>query len=74
MNPKTGKPANNAISATVIAPDAATADALSTAAFVMGRKTGIEFLEKNGYGGIIIDENGFSMTRDLVGKIKINYD
>ena len=36
LNPRTGRPAEGVLSATVLAPDAAAADALSTAFYVMG--------------------------------------
>ncbi len=58
FDPKTGFPARGAIAATVVAPDATTADALSTAAVVMGdevqkvidaeRTTVILFTERDG--------------------------
>lgn len=38
FDPKTGESKNEIISATVIAPDCTTADALSTASFILGRK------------------------------------
>lgn len=73
IDPETGEPANRAISATVIAPDAITADALSTAVFVMGRKEGLKFLEDNGLEGIIIDGNGAEATDGLGKEVKIDY-
>jgi len=73
INPFTGKPARKAISATVIAPDAETADALSTAVFVMGKKNGIEFLNRHGIEGIIIDDGGPSVTGGLKDKIVMEY-
>lgn len=73
IDPATGEPAGRAISATVICPDAVTADAYSTAVFVMGKRKGIEFLEKENLQGIIIDEEGVEMTEGLKRKVKIYY-
>ncbi len=55
INPKTGYPAEECISATVIAEDALTADAMATALFVMGKR-GIELLNSLSLGvqGMII--------------------
>ena len=46
LDAATGKPAEKCISVTVVAPEAETADALSTALFVMGPEKGIEFIEE----------------------------
>lgn len=73
MDPATGEPAMKAISATVIGPDAVMADAYSTAVFVMGKKKGLEFLNKEKLQGIIIDEDGAVMTEGLRGKVQLDY-
>ncbi len=73
IDPSTGKPARKAISATVICPDAVTADAYSTAVFVMGKEKGLKFLNKENLQGIIIDENGAVMTEGLKGKVQLDY-
>ena len=47
INPKTGWPVDNNISSvTIIAPDAATSDGLSTTVFVLGKEKGLELAEK----------------------------
>lgn len=43
LDPKTGRPADGVLSATVVAPSAAVADALSTAFFVMGPEQALAF-------------------------------
>ncbi len=46
IDPKTGMPARGLISATVLAPTAMAADALSTAVFVLGPEKGLELVER----------------------------
>ncbi len=63
LDPRTGMPARGAMSVTVIAQDATTADALATALFVMGSERGLEFATKyKGIEVLYISENGISMT------------
>jgi thiamine biosynthesis lipoprotein len=54
LDPRTGAPAESVASATVIAPNAMLADALSTAAFVLGPVEGIRLLDRMGVDGVII--------------------
>jgi FAD:protein FMN transferase len=54
VDPSTGKSAAQCASVTVIAPTAMVADALATAAFVMGPEQGIAFLESQGVDGVIV--------------------
>jgi FAD:protein FMN transferase len=54
LDPRTGEPADSAASATVAAPTAMLADALSTAAFVLGPGDGIALLERMGVDGFIV--------------------
>ncbi|MCL5022401.1 MAG: FAD:protein FMN transferase [Nitrospirae bacterium] len=58
LDPKTGYPAEGCRSVTVMAPDAASTDSFSTAAFVLGPQKGIEVLERMGFEGIIVDNSG----------------
>jgi thiamine biosynthesis lipoprotein len=66
MDPRTGSAALMAASATVIAPSALMADALATAAFVLGPVDGLTLLENSGVGGLIVTQGleRFS-TKDL---------
>jgi thiamine biosynthesis lipoprotein len=54
LDPRTGTSANAAASMTVAAPTAMVADALATAAFVLGPVDGIRFLERQGVDGLAI--------------------
>ncbi len=57
LDPRTGVPAANAASVTVIAPTAMLADAVATAAFVLGPAEGIELCESLGLEGLILTAN-----------------
>jgi len=62
LNPKTGMPARDLISVTVVAPNATDADALSTLIFVLGRERGMELLRRtNGIEGLLIFQEGESL-------------
>ena len=54
VNPRTGSSADQAASVTVIAPNAMLADALATAAFVLGPTEGIELFNRMRVDGLII--------------------
>lgn len=54
LDANTGDTAQRSASATVIAPTAIVADALATAAFILGPASGIALLERNGVEGLII--------------------
>lgn len=68
LDPKTGWPAQEVISVTVVAPSGVWADALSTAAFVLGKERGAALLESlDGVEGIIVDrELNVHVTSGLV--------
>ena len=57
LDPKTGKSAAEVASVTVVAPTAMVADALATAAFVLGPERGSRFLERQGVAGLIISSS-----------------
>jgi thiamine biosynthesis lipoprotein len=54
IDPRTGAPTHEIISATVIAPLAMVADGLGTAAFVLGAERGIALLERHGVEGLLV--------------------
>ena len=54
LDPRTGSSANSVASVTVIAPTAMLADALATAAFVLGPSDGIQLFHRLGVDGLII--------------------
>jgi thiamine biosynthesis lipoprotein len=65
VDPRTGKKADRCLSVTVVAYDAALADALSTAVFVLGPAEGRKLLERFGAKAFVIDRNG--KTYDNLG-------
>jgi thiamine biosynthesis lipoprotein len=58
LDPKTGYPARESISVTVLAPEAVFTDGFSTGVFVMGPEPGLQLLEALGYEGIIVGHDG----------------
>src|SRR5262249_29402410 len=54
VDPRTQHSPRTIASVTVVAPTAMVADALGTAAFVLGQQRGIEFLEREGVEGCIV--------------------
>lgn len=54
MDPQRGQPAMSVASATVVAPNAMMADALATAAFVLGPRRGLALLERLEVEGLIV--------------------
>lgn len=59
FNPVTGNPANECEAVTIISNDAFSADALSTAVFVLGPKNGLKLIESlKDVEGIIVDTTG----------------
>jgi len=58
LDPTEGRPARGIRSATVIASTTEIADALATAAFILGSRRGIKLLEARGVNGLLIDSSG----------------
>ena len=66
IDPRTGQPAHQAASVTIIADDSATADSLATAVSVLGARDGLAAIAKvNGAAGLIITrtEEGLNFTK-----------
>ena len=64
INPKTGYPVRKTMSTTVISPDAMDADALSTAAFVLGGEFSSVLLPVLGGQGLFMNSNGEITTTE----------
>jgi thiamine biosynthesis lipoprotein len=56
LDPRSGSSPGEIASVTAVAPTAAVADALGTAAFVLGLARGIEFLQRQGADGMIVTD------------------
>jgi thiamine biosynthesis lipoprotein len=58
IDPRTARPARGVRSATVLAPDATTADALTKAVFILGPREGIALIESlPGIAAIVVDDD-----------------
>jgi thiamine biosynthesis lipoprotein len=70
LDPATGHPARSGLrGTTVIAPDCALADALATAAFVLGPEKGLKLLEDwEDVEGVLIAEGGEILTTSGIGE------
>ena len=66
LDPRTGDSVDAVVSVTVVAPTAMVADALATAAFVLGPVEGIRLLERQGVDGLIVSASlGRVMTKGM---------
>jgi thiamine biosynthesis lipoprotein len=74
LDPATGRPAGGLVSVTVVAPEAMTADALSTAVFVLGRERGLELIESlPGIEALLVTaELEVVYSSGLAGKVTVN--
>ncbi len=72
INPKTGYPADECQSVTIVAKEATFADGLATGIFVLGPKEGMALIENlEGVEGVIINKEGdVSASSGLVSKIE----
>lgn len=73
MDPRNGKPVHHVTSATIVARETMTADALATAVSVMGRAAGQALIEQQaGVEGFLIYEDGTSFTSSgLTKRLKL---
>jgi len=62
LDPATGRSSAHVVSVTTIAASAMVADALGTAAFVLGPRAGIAFLEAQGVDGMVVDASLHTQT------------
>jgi thiamine biosynthesis lipoprotein len=58
VDPRTGRSARALASVTVVAPTAMAADGLATAAFILGPARGLQLLEREAVGGVLIAPSG----------------
>ena len=75
INPQTGFPATGCVSVTVIHPSAMIADALATAAFVLGPAAGLELIRSNpGAEGVVVDPNlGVHVSPGLESAVPVRW-
>ncbi|MGY8920073.1 MAG: FAD:protein FMN transferase [Flavobacteriales bacterium] len=75
IDPRTGYPSTGVISVTVFTKTSELADALSTAIFVMGKDTGIDFVNQlHGVECIIIDKHNNLTTSNNIKLNPFNYE
>ena len=58
VDPRSGRPAEGTLSVSVVADSAATADALSTAIFVLGCEAGMAIAKEQGVGALVLTAEG----------------
>lgn len=73
LDPKTGQPARGLASVTVLAPDAFTADAYSTACFILGLEKGMQLIESEpDLEAIMVTESGdVFLSGGLEGQVTV---
>ncbi|MEP6915318.1 MAG: FAD:protein FMN transferase [Acidobacteriota bacterium] len=74
LDPRTGAPTAGVASATVVAPTAMLADALATAALVLGPADGLRLLERHGVDGMIVSESATGLERHATRGMLSDYD
>jgi thiamine biosynthesis lipoprotein len=75
IDPRTGYPATGILSVTIFTKTAELADALATSIFVMGKDTGLDFVNQlKGVECIIIDENNTIITSKNIELNNLKHD
>ena len=70
LDPQTGYPAQGVQSVTIVAPDGVTADALSTAVFVLGKRKGLDLVEAMpDVACLIVDSEGMVVMSEKARNI-----
>ena len=63
MDPRTGMPARDVQSVTIVSDDATMSDALSTGVFIMGARKGLSFVKRmDKVYAVIVDKSGNVLT------------
>jgi thiamine biosynthesis lipoprotein len=71
LSPKTGYPAEECRSVSIIAKEGVFTDAFATGVFILGPEKGMRVLEKMGFDGVIVDSQGKVFTTPGIrGKIE----
>ncbi|OGW36266.1 MAG: hypothetical protein A2Y97_07475 [Nitrospirae bacterium RBG_13_39_12] len=71
LSPKTGYPAGRCQGVSVIAKEGVSADAFATGVFILGHEKGMKVLEKMGFEGLIVDNQGkVYTTQGIRGKVE----
>jgi thiamine biosynthesis lipoprotein len=65
LDARTRQPVSDLASVSVVGPTAMAADGLSTAAMVLGRQRGLQFLESQGVGGVLVAPDGTTLAVNL---------
>jgi len=74
IDPSTGYPARGMVSATILAADATSADAISTLVFVLGREKGMAFIRNApGVEGLIIYQSGDTLAYEATARIQSQF-
>ena len=75
IDPSTGYPARGLVSVTVLAPDATSADAISTLVFVLGRAQGMEFIRNaHDVEALIVYQSGDTLAYEATPRMQDRFN